>query len=101
MEKKKLVIFKKTGVTVKTHQIYYGGVLIKTVKYFSHLGITLDSNGKFYKEINELSKKAAKAAVRPYTLSTFDYISIKTLVETFNSLVKPISLLSPEIWGHE
>ena len=77
------------------------GELIKTVKYFSYLGITLDSNGKFHTAINELSKKAAKAAGRLYKLSTFNYISINTLLETFNSLVKPILLFSSEIWGHE
>ena len=32
---------------------------------------------------------------------TFNYISIKTLLETFNSLVKPILLFSSEIWGYE
>ena len=42
-----------------------------------------------------------KAARRLYKLSTFNYISIKTLLETFNSLVKPILLFSSEIWGHE
>ena len=100
-EKTKAIIFNKTGATLKKHQINYGGELIKTVKYFSYLGITLDSNGKFHTAINELSKKAAKAAGKLYKLSTFNYISIKTLLETFNSLVKPILLFSSEIWGHE
>ena len=63
-EKIKTVIFNKTGATPKKHKINYGGELIKTVKYFSYLGITLDSNGKFHTEINELSKKAAKSAGR-------------------------------------
>ena len=65
-EKTKTIIFNKTGATLKKHQINYGGELIKTVKYFSYLGITLDSNGKFHTAINELSKKAAKAAGRLY-----------------------------------
>ena len=100
-EKTKTVIFNKAGATLKKHQIHYGGELIKTVKYFSYLGITLDSNGKFHTAINELTKKAAKAAGRLYKLSTYNYISIQTLLETFNSLVKPILLFSSEIWGHE
>ena len=73
----------------------------KTVKYFSYLGITLDSNGKFHTAINEPSKKTAEAAERLHKLSTFNYISIKTLLEAFNSPVKPILLFSSEIWGHE
>ena len=36
------------------------GELIKAVKYFSYLGITLESNGKFHTAITELSPKAAK-----------------------------------------
>ena len=98
-EKTKTVIFNKTGATLNKHQIHY--ILIKTVKYFSYLGITLDSNGKFHTAVNELSKKAAKAAGRLYKLSTYNYISIQTQLETFNSLVKPILLFSSEIWGHE
>ena len=44
MQKKtKTVIFNKTGATLNNHQIRYGGELIKTVKYLSYLGITLDS----------------------------------------------------------
>ena len=97
-EKTKTVIFNKTGATFKKHQINYGGELITTVKYFSYLGITLVSNGKFHTAINELSKKAAGTL---YKLSTFNYISIKTLLEAFNSLVKPLLLFSTEIWGHE
>ena len=100
-EKTKTIIFNKTGATLKKHQINYGGELIKTVRYLSYLGITSDSNGKFHTAINELSKKAAKAAGRLYKLSTFNYISIKTLLATFNSLVKRILLFSSEIWGHE
>ena len=61
MQKKaKTVIFNKTGATLKKHQINFGGELIKTVKYFSYLGITLDSNGEFHTAINELSKKLRK-----------------------------------------
>ena len=50
--------------------IHYGGELIKTDKYFSYLRITIDSNGKFYTAVNELSKEAAEAAGRLYKLST-------------------------------
>ena len=74
---------------------------MKTVKYFNCLGITLDSNGRFNTAINELSKKASKAAGRLYTLSTFNHISTKTMLDAFNSLVKPILSFSSEIWGHD
>ena len=40
------------------------------------------------------AKTTGKAAGRLHKLSTFNYISIKKLLETFNSLVKPILLFS-------
>ena len=59
------------------------------------------SNGKFQTAINELTEKAAKALGRVYRLSTCNFISTKTLLDTFTSLVKPIMLFSSEIWGYE
>ena len=59
--KTKTVIFNKTGAILKEkHQIHCDGELIETVKHFSYLGITLDSNGKFHTAVNELSKKLQK-----------------------------------------
>ena len=61
----------------------------------------MDSNGKFQTAINELTRKAAKALGRVYRLSTCNFISTKTLLDTFTSLVKPIMLFSSEIWGYQ
>ena len=101
VEKTKTVIFNKAGATLKKEQIQYRGKNIKTVKHFKYLGILLDSNGKFQTAINELTKKAAKALGRVYRLSTCNFISTNTLLDTFTSLVKPIMLFSSEIWGYE
>ena len=55
MQKKtKTVIFNKGGATLKTHQIHYDGDVIEMVKYFSYLGITLDSNGKFHTPVKKI-----------------------------------------------
>ena len=74
---------------------------MKTVKHFKYLGILLDSNGKFQTAINELTKKTAKALGRIYRLSTCNFISTRTLLDTFTSLVKPIMLFLSNIWGYE
>ena len=100
VEKTKTVIFNRAGATLKKEQIQYRGKNIKTVKHFKYLGILLDSNGKFQTAINELTKKAAKALGRVYRLSTCNFISTNTLLDTFTSLVKPIMLFSSEIWGY-
>ena len=101
VEKTKTVIFNKAGATFKKEQIQYRGKTIKTVKHFKYLGILLDSNGQFQTAINYLAKKAAQALGRVFKLSTCNFISTKTLLDTFTALVKPIMLFSSEIWGYE
>ena len=95
LKRTKTVIFNKTFATLKKHQIHYDGGLIKTAKYFSYLRNTLGSNGKFHTSVHEsVRKKAANTTGRQHKLSTYNYISIQTLLETLNSLVKPIFVSS-------
>ena len=101
VEKTNTVIFNKAGATFKKEQIQYRGKNVKTVKHFKYLRILSESNGKFQTAINELTTKAAKALGRAYRLSTCNFISTKTLLDKFTSLVKPIMLFSSEIWGYE
>ena len=45
--KTKTVIFNKNGAALSKNQLKYRGQQVKAVIYFSYLGITLDSNGRF------------------------------------------------------
>ena len=75
--------------------------MIEPTKHYKYLGILLDSNGKFKSAMDDLAKKGMRASHSIYKLSTCNSISHKTLIETFNSLIKPIVLFSSEIWGYE
>ena len=48
-----------------------------------------------------LQKSYQSLIGRAYRLSTCNFISTNTLLNTFTSLVKPIMLFSSEIWGYE
>ena len=83
VEKTKTVIFNENGPALSKNQLKYRGQQIKPVKYFNYLGITLEASRSLYR------------------LSTFNYISIITMLDAFDSLVKPILLFSSEIWSHD
>ena len=75
--------------------------MIEPAKLYKYLGILLDSNGKFKSAVDDLAKKGTRASHSIYKISTCNFISHETLIETFNSLIKPIILFSSEIWGYE
>ena len=51
--------------------------------------------------MNELAKKGMKATHSIYKLSTCNYISTEVLLKTYESMIKPIIMFSPEVWGHQ
>ena len=101
IDKTKSLLFIKSGRLVKTEKVYYKGVVIEPTKHYKYLGILLDSNGKFKSAMDDLAKKGMRASHSRYKLSICNFISHETLIETFNSLIKPIVLFSSEIWGYE
>ena len=101
IDKTKSLIFNKSGRLIKTEKVCYKGYMIEPTKHYKYLGILSDSNGKFKSAMDDLAKKGMRASHSIYKLSTCNSISHKTLIETFNSLFKPIVLFSSEIWGYE
>ena len=101
IDKTKSRSFNKSGRLLKTEKFYYKGDMIEPTKHYKYLGILLDSNGKFNSAMDDVAKKGMTAPHSIYKLSTCNFISHETLIETFNSLIKPIVLFSSEIWGYE
>ena len=97
IDKTKSLIFNKSGRSIKTEKIYYKGDTIEPTKHYKYLGILFDSNGKFKSAMDALAKKEMRASHIIYKLSTCNFISHETLIETLNSLIKPIVLFSSEI----
>ena len=73
--------------------------MIEPTKRYKYLGILLDSNEKFKSAMDDLAKKGMRVSHTIYKLSTCNFISHATLIETF--LIKPIVLVSSEILGYE
>ena len=71
--------------------------MIEPTKHYKYLGILLDSNRKSAKD--DLAKKGMRASHSTYKFSACNFTSHETLIETFNSLIKPIVLFLSEIWG--
>ena len=86
---------------IKTEKVYYKGYMVEPTKHYKYLGILSDSNGKFKSAMDDLAKKGMRASHSIYKLSTCNFISHQTLIETFNSLIKPIVLFSSGIWEYE
>ena len=75
--------------------------MIEPTKHYKYLGILLDSSGKLKSAMDDLAKQGMIAYHSIYKLSTCNFFSHETLIETFNSLIKPIVSFSSEIWGYE
>ena len=75
--------------------------MIEPTERYKYLEILSDSNGKFKSAMDDLAKKGRRVSHSIYMLSTCDFISHETLIEAFNSLIKPIVLFSSEIWRYE
>jgi len=92
------MVFKK-GNRVENFEMFYNVTKLKVVETFTYLGLTLSSNGNFYKAQKNLSNQALKAL---YSLnSLFDYmpLDISDRLKLFDSLVSPILNYSSEVWG--
>ena len=98
-DKTKSLIFNKSGRLIKTEKVYYKGDMIEPTKHYKYLGILLDSNGKFKSAMDDLAKIGMRASHSIYKLSTCNFISHETLIDTFNSLIKPIVLFHLKFRG--
>ena len=98
-DKTKSLIFNKSCRLIKTEKVYYKGDMIEPTKHYEYLGILLDSNGKFKSAMDDLAKIGMRASHSIYKLSTCNFISYETLIDTFNSLIKPIVLFDLKFRG--
>ena len=51
--------------------------------------------------MNDLANKGKRALYSIYKLSTVNYVSITTMLQVFETTIKPILLYGSEIWGHQ
>lgn len=96
---KTVVMVFRQGNRPSNISLKYDNKILKQVKTFTYLGVTLSSNGSFYQAQKSLSAQALKAL---YSLnSLFDNVNldIEDKLKLFNSMVLPILCYGSEIWG--
>lgn len=61
-------------------------------KNYKYLGFKLDCDRNFNETINDLANKGKRALFSEYQISTFNHISVKTILDVFRTTIKPILL---------
>ena len=92
------MVFKK-GTRPENFDVFYNGIKLTSVSYFTYLGVTLSFNGSFYRAQKALASQALKSL---YSLnSLFDTIplDISEKIKLFDSMVSPILSYGSEVWG--
>ena len=102
IDKTKVMVFNKNNGQNQNVIIKYAGVNLEVTQKFTYLGVTLSSNGNFYKTQKTLSEQASRAL---YSLNRlFDHISfkVKDKIRLFDAMIVPILMYGCESWGfHE
>ena len=101
IDKTKIIIFNKGGRLLKKEVFSYKDKVIEIVKQHRYLGILLDATRKLKTAVIDIAKKAMRATHAIYKLSTYNQISPRLLLQTYNSIIKPILFFSSETWAPE
>jgi len=100
LKKTKVMIFNKTGRTVKNIKFSLGAESIQITNSYTYLGLTLSSSGSYSLAKKQLSLKARKAAfsIKPLIRTS---LSPKALLKIYDTCIKSILLYACEIWGKD
>ena len=97
IDKTVVMMFKK-GNRIEQVDLYYNNILLKNVKRFTYLGVTLSQNGCYFQTQKALAEQSMKAL---FSLkSFFDIISLNVTekIKLFNCMIAPILNYGSEIW---
>ena len=79
--------------------LFYNNIKLKQVNSFNYLGVTLTSNGRYFKTQKALSLQASRAIHSLFSLFDNIALNISEKLKLFDSMVIPILLYGSEIWG--
>ena len=97
MKKTKCITFSK-GNRKEKNQFLINGKLIENCNEYKYLGVVLNKKGMFTPTLSELSCKANKAIYAMRQKINIRFLSIKTQLKLFDSLISPILLYASEVW---
>ena len=97
IKKTKCITFSK-GNQKEKHQFKINNQIIDNVKEYKYLGIVINKKGSFTAALDDLSCKAKRAIYAMNSKINIRFLSVKTLLRLFDSLICPILLYGSEVW---
>ena len=98
-DKTKVMIFNKTGRLIRKNFIF-NNIQLETVRSYKYLGFLITPSGEINSGLNDLRDRAMKAFFKlKTTVGTQFNRNIQTMVNLFDSLIKPILLYCSDFWG--
>ncbi len=98
-EKSKVMCFTKKALN-QTPTLRYGSNVLDWVDDFKYLGVTFSKNNTFVNGLELLCEQARKAqVVLDLHVLKHKTLSVKYILELFDTLVKPILLYGSEVYG--
>ena len=101
VSKTKVMVFKSGGGKLAKHESWHlDGKPLEVVKHFKYLGLTLSSNGMWFKNQEVLNHQALKSLFQvKKILYTTPGCPIKLFLHIFDTAIAPIILYGSEICG--
>ena len=96
-KKTKCMTFSKSN-HVEKHQFIIRNKILENTNEYKYLGITINKKGSFSPTLTNLSCKARRAIYSMNSKINIRFLSIKSLIKLFDSLICPILLYGSEVW---
>ena len=96
-KKTKCVTFSKSNHKEK-HQFKINNHNLENADKYKYLGLTINKKGSFSPALEDLSCKAKRAIYAMNSKMNLRFLSIKSQIKLFDSLVCPILLYGSEVW---
>ena len=97
LKKTKFMTFSKSNHAEK-QQFFIGNKILENTKEYKYLGITINKKDSFSPALTDLSCKARRAIYFMNSKINIRFLSIKSLIKLFDSLICPILLYGSEVW---
>ena len=97
LKKTKCLTFSKGNIKEKAQFIIYGNKILNCNEY-KYLGIIINKKGLFTPAIDELCCKAKRAIYAMRQKININFLSLRTKMKLFDSLISPILLYASEVW---
>ena len=97
IKKTKCITFSKSNHKEK-HQFTINNQKLENTEEYKYLGITINRKGSFAPALNDLTCKAKRAIYALNSKINIRFLSVKTLLKLFDSLICPVLLYGCEVW---